>query len=402
MNGGELLLSVGVLMLASIAVDALGRRTFLPRVSLLILLGIAAGPVVLDLLPDRLVEHSQIVTDMALAMVAFLLGGELSLPRLKRYGRAILTVSLGVVAASAVLVGGGLALLGISPVMALMLAGIATATDPAAAQDVIHQSGRRDRLSRTVLGVVAIDDGWGVILFGLLLGASSLLNGGDGTSAVLHALREVGGGLAVGVVVGLAAAALTGRLRPGEPSLSEGLGVVFVCGGAALWLDVSFLLAPMAAGVVVANLASHHRRAFREIEHVEWPFLVLFFVLAGARLDLTHLSKGGLMLVAYVALRIAGRVCGGWLGGRLGGLPDRQSATVGLALMPQAGVALGLALAAGDAFPQIADPLLTVTIASTVIFEVAGPILTRWVIMREGTGNHGKTATRRTQDQRGN
>ena len=206
--------------------------------------------------------------------------------------------------------------------------------------------------------------------------------------------REVGGGIAIGVVVGMAAAPLTGRLRPGEPSMSEALGIVFICSGAALWLDVSFLLAPMAAGVLVANLASHHRRTFREIEHIEWPFLVLFFVLAGARLDLAHFTGGGLLLLAYVALRVAGRVTGGWLGGRLGGLPDRQCGTIGLALMPQAGVALGLALAAGDAFPQIADLLLTATIASTAIFEVAGPVLTRWVIMREDNGNHGQAAAR--------
>ncbi|HXK54884.1 MAG TPA: cation:proton antiporter, partial [Hyphomicrobiales bacterium] len=196
MNDAGLLLGIGLLMLASIAVDALGRKTFLPRVSLLILLGIAAGPEFLDLLPVRLIEHSHLVTNISLAMVAFLLGGELSFERLRRLGRAIVSVSLLVVVATAAFVGGGLALLGAPPVLAVMLAGIATATDPAAAQDVVHESGSRSNFSRTILGVVAIDDGWGVILFGVLLGASSLLNGGSGGhggDAVLHALREVGG-----------------------------------------------------------------------------------------------------------------------------------------------------------------------------------------------------------------
>ena len=120
MNDAGLLLGIGLLMLASIAVDALGRKTFLPRVSLLILLGIAAGPEFLDLLPVRLIEHSHLVTNISLAMVAFLLGGELSFERLRRLGRAIVSVSLLVVVATAAFVGGGLALLG-TPVMAIAL-----------------------------------------------------------------------------------------------------------------------------------------------------------------------------------------------------------------------------------------------------------------------------------------
>ena len=120
MNDAGLLLGIGLLMLASIAVDALGRKTFLPRVSLLILLGIAAGPEFLDLLPVRLIEHSHLVTNISLAMVAFLLGGELSFERLRRLGRAIVSVSLLVVVATAAFVGGGLALLGAPPVLAVM------------------------------------------------------------------------------------------------------------------------------------------------------------------------------------------------------------------------------------------------------------------------------------------
>ena len=119
MNDAGLLLGIGLLMLASIAVDALGRKTFLPRVSLLILLGIAAGPEFLDLLPVRLIEHSHLVTNISLAMVAFLLGGELSFERLRRLGRAIVSVSLLVVVATAAFVGGGLALLGAAAVPAL-------------------------------------------------------------------------------------------------------------------------------------------------------------------------------------------------------------------------------------------------------------------------------------------
>lgn len=384
MDNAALLMTLGVLSLASIAIDAFGRRTKWPRVSLLILLGVLAGPSVGDLLPPRIIEHSHIVTNFALVMVAFLLGGELSFTRLRREGRAIVIVSLTVVLVTVVIVALGLVAAGVPLLVALLLAGIATATDPAAAQDVIREVGAHSRFARTVLGIVAIDDGWGIIVFGVLLGAASLLDGGDGLAAVLHAAREVGGAVLLGVAVGLPAAFLSGRLRPGEPTLSEALGIVFLCGGLALWLEVSFLLAPMVAGAVVANLARHHTRPFRAIEHIEWPFLVLFFVLAGASLDLGLIAVGGIAFALYVVLRTAARLIGGWLGGALAGLPTRERKAMGLALMPQAGVALGMALTAGAAYPDIAETLLAVTIGSTVVFEVLGPLLTRYALKLAG------------------
>jgi hypothetical protein len=149
-------------------------------------------------------------------------------------------------------------------------------------------------------------------------------------------------------------ARLSGRIDPDEPSLYEALGLVFLCGGLALWLDVSLLLASMTLGAVVANLASHHDRPFHAIEGIEWPFLIVFFVLAGAALDLDALAEAGPWLVAYVVLRVVGRLLGGWLGVtllRVGtGKPELRR--MGLAMLPQAGVALGMALIAARHFPD--------------------------------------------------
>ena len=175
---------------------------------------------------------------------------------------------------------------------------------------------------------------------------------------------------------------LTGRIEPGEPSLYEALGLVFLCGGIALLLNVSFLLASMTMGAVVANLAHHHTRPFHAIEGIEWPFMILFFVLAGASLEARTLALAAGLLTAYVALRVAGRLVGGWIGG---GLPPADPLTrrwMGLALLPQAGVALGMALVAAQQLPEVGEVILPVVVAATVFFEISGPIATRVALRR--------------------
>ena len=178
-------------------------------------------------------------------------------------------------------------------------------------------------------------------------------------------------------------ALLTGRIRAGEPTQAEALGAVLLCGGLALYLDVSLLLAPMAMGIVVANLARHHRRPFRAIEGIEWPLMVLFFVLSGASLRMTTLGEATGLTFAYVLLRVVGRVAGGWLGARISGRP-RWGGSLGLALFPQAGVAIGMALVVSERVPDVGNTILTATVAGTIFFELIGPILTRSALRRNG------------------
>lgn len=140
----------------------------------------------------------------------------------------------------------------------------------------------------------------------------------------------------------------------------------------------------MVAGAIVANLAKHHSRPFHEIEHIEWPFMVLFFVLAGASLPLDHFSEIGVVGIGYVVLRTLGRALGGRLGGLLANAPVVHRRWMGPALVPQAGVALGMALVAATHFPELGKTLLAVTIGTTIVFEVVGPILTQIALRKVG------------------
>jgi Kef-type K+ transport system membrane component KefB len=375
---------LGGIFLASLAADLLGRRTRLPRVTLLLLLGVAVGPLGLGLLPEWSDSWFPFIADLALVMIAFLLGGELTGPLLREHGRALLIISLIVASTTIGIVAAGLIAGGWPLVVALPLAAIATATAPAAVTDVVREARAKGPFTKTLLGVVAVDDAWGIAAMSIALAMVLGIQSPDAAfAATAEGLLDLGGALLLGIAIGLPMALLTGRIRSGEPTQAEALGGVLLCGGFALYLDVSLLLAPMAMGVVVANLARHHRRPFRAIEGIEWPLMVLFFVLSGASLRTAALGEATALTCAYVVLRVVGRVLGGWLGARLSDR-SRWGGSLGLALFPQAGVAIGMALVVSERVPDVGEAILTATVAGTIVFELVGPVLTRWALRRSG------------------
>jgi len=380
-----ILMTFGGLFLLGLVADLVGRHTPLPRVTLLLLTGFVVGPGVLDWLPTFTVAWFPVLTEIALAMIGFLLGQNLTRHRFEQLGRSVLAMSISEVIVTALLVFNGLWLIGVPLEVALLLAGIAPATAPAAIVDVVHEYRARGRFTDTLLGITAIDDAWGLLLFAVLLASAQALTGqGDVGVALLHGLYDVGGAVLLGIALGLPMAAITGRIRPGEPSQAEALGLVLVCAGLAEWLGVSYILSAIVLGAIVANLAHHHQRPFRAIEGIEWPFLILFFLLAGAALHVDVLADAGWVMFAYIMLRVAGRLVGIQLGGRINGTERRIRQWMGLALLPQAGVAIGMALIAAQRFPEIGDAVLPVILASTVIFELVGPVATRWALSRVG------------------
>ncbi|MBM1221177.1 cation:proton antiporter [Ponticoccus sp. SC2-23] len=387
MENAVVLTTLGVLFLAGLVADQFGSMTRLPRVTMLLLLGLGAGQAGFDLIPEDVTLWFDAISIVALTMVAFLLGGALSRDNLLSHGRAILAISVAIVLATLVMVSAGLILVGVPPGLALILGAIATATAPAAMADVIRQSGISNPFTDTLKGIVAIDDVWGLLVFSIaLVLAGQAASWGD---VAVGAARDLGGAVVLGIVLGIPAAQLTGRLSPGEPLQAEAIGVVFLSAGLALWFEVSFLVTGMTVGAVVTNLARHHERAFHEIENLQWPFMILFFLLAGASLEVEALFLLGWTGVIYMVLRIVARWIGGIVGSWIGGVDGRDKVLFGPALLPQAGVAVGMALVAGDTFPQWAASIMALTIASTVVFEIMGPPITLAIIRRQARGGSG-------------
>ena len=374
----EFLFTLGGILLLGLATDILGRKTFLPRVTLLLVFGVIIGRQGLDLIPENFSNYFDIVADMTLLIVGFLIGGKLA----KNSGRQAITkvIIVSVIAAlgTTVVVFAGLISLGVPLDIAVLLGCIASATAPSATVDVIVESEAKGPFADMLLSIVALDDAWGLILFSIGMGVIAKINSVAGFEPpAFYVLKEIGGAIMLGVLIGLPAAFLTGRIRPGQPMLTEALGFVFLCGGLAIWMNVSFLIASMTMGFVIATLAKHHEYPFHSIENIEWPFMVIFFVLAGESLEFHAVRQAGIIGGLYILFRIAGKVMGAWLGCRMAKTGPRTGHWMGLALLPQAGVAIGMALVAASRFPEYRQMLMTIVISATIFFEIIGPIFSR-------------------------
>lgn len=382
-NAAEFLLALGGILLLGLATDLLGKRTALPRITLLLIFGILIGEEGLDLIPNVFSERFEIIADMALLIVGFLLGGMLTKETLQQSGRQILAISVTGALITAAFVTLGLLLIGTPIEIALILGCIASATAPAATYDTVLENAHKSRFSRLLLAIVALDDAWGLIIFSFSLTIVAILTTQNNSDSILVAsIYEIGGAILLGVFIGLPSAYLTGRIKQGQPMLTEALGVVFLCGGIALWLDVSFLIASMALGATIANLAKHHEYPFHAIEGVEWPLMAIFFVLAGASLNISMLNEIGLIGVAFIVLRILGKVFGSRIGAKISECPPTTQRWIGPALLPQAGAALGMALVAANQMPEYKQTLLTIVVSTTIFFEIVGPIFTRLAIKK--------------------
>ncbi|MDR9502161.1 MAG: cation:proton antiporter [Desulfurivibrionaceae bacterium] len=376
---------LAVILSLSIFADTVASRTRVPRISILVLVGVGIAvvqQVVLGQQGARLLEGlGEPLINLALVMVAFLLGSELTADRLRRTGFLVFVISLTVIITGGLVVGTGLWVLGFPLVVAVSLAAISVATDPAAVTQTVHDSADTRLRARVLVGIVAIDDGWGIIVFGLSMAFLGWIVSSDGQPALLHAAWEMGGAIVLGTLIGLPAAWLTGRLKPGEPTQVEAIALILLLAGVSSSLGVSALLAAMITGTIIANFSPHHTRSFKEIEHIEWPFLVFFFVLSGATIDLYRLDDALGVTLAYIVLRLAGRLLGGFLAVKFARTRQKKlPLDIGLALTPQAGVAIGMALLAVERFPEFRDLILPVVLGSTIFFEMVGPFFVRRVL----------------------
>ncbi|MCE0492484.1 cation:proton antiporter [Vibrio salinus] len=373
------LLILGLLFLTGWTAHIISSKAHIPRVTILLCIGVISGPAGFNLIPEEFAQYFGTVSHLALAMVGFLLGESFAGRDIVSQRWHILLISLGVSLVPAIFVFLFVLLISSNPILSLVLAGISTATDPAATIDVVREFKARGPLSKMLKSVVAIDDAWGIIIFSLLIViAGNINNGGHDLSYIMGAAWEILGALLLGFLIGLPMSYFIGRNRAGEPTIVEAMGFVFICGGAAIYLHVSYLLACMMLGATVSKKAKHVERPFYDIETVSEPFLVIFFILSGISLDLSTLNPLILIILGYIVARTLGKI----LGARLFSVLVKSQPIIirhlGGCLLPQAGVAIGMALLASEQFPELADIILSVAVSTTVLFEVFGPPITHW------------------------
>ncbi|WP_108650232.1 cation:proton antiporter [Dongshaea marina] len=374
----QVLVVLGALLISGLLFELIGRQILLPRVTLLLVFGSVIGPQGFNLIPDVLTVHFELVANVALVMIGFLLGEKLTFRAMHKMGKRVIWISFCAALAPTIIVTCGLLFVGLPVDIAILLGCIASATAPVATVDTVMESGSKGPFADLLLAIVAFDDAWALLFFSFGIAIIGILDGGNGLMfPILHALRDIGGALLLGIAIGAPAAFLTGRLSYGRPMLTEALGVVFLCGGLAIWLDVSFLISAMVMGAVIANFARHHQYPFHAIEGIEGPFMVIFFILAGALFEFESILIAGGVCIVYISCRILGKIVGAAIGSSISEADRVTRRWMGVAMLPQAGAAMGMMLVAIELFPDYRQTLLSVVIGSTVFFEIIGPVFTR-------------------------
>jgi Kef-type K+ transport system membrane component KefB len=386
------LLSLGIALTVGLAGAYLLNKFRLPSVTAYIVFGIILGPYLLNLISADMLHTSTLIANIALSLIAFSLGQNFTLSKLHRIGKSVFAISIGEVLGSFILVSLAILLLGRqSLAVAILFGAIAPATAPAAVVMVTREYRARGQFTDTLLGVVAIDDAWGIMLFAFCVAiAKSLLGAHVGVLAnifsdLAHGLWEVIGGLGLGIAIGFLFSYLLKYINTLSNLLIYTLGLILISSGLSVWLNVSLLLANMALGATVANRVKMSDNIFEVLRRFDPPVYLLFFLIAGANLEILSVYSLGILGLLYVATRLPGEMGGAFVGATLAKANVTIKKYLGLGLAPQAGVAIGLALYAKNYFPgNIGEMILSTIIVTTIIYELIGPVLVRHALVKAG------------------
>lgn len=361
----------------------------LPDVTGYLLAGLLIGPSILKLVPEDAANSLTIISEAALGFIAYSIGSEINFNHLKKVGKALITITFFEALLPVILV--ALSMVFIfkqSLAFSIVIGAIAAATAPAATIMIIRQYKAKGPVVDTLLPVVAMDDGVAIIAFGIAFTiAKSLINSGGQFSvvqAVILPIWEIILALGVGFVLGIVLCYIIPRVKGEDELLCAVIVSIFVSIGVADLLNVSTLLVCMMLGISVSNLSQNSVRALSIINRVTPPIYIAFFTLSGVELDLGILRFAGLMGIGYVVIRAIGKATGAYIGAKITNSHEMVQKYLGFTLLPQAGVAIGLSMIAQSVMPELGSTIRTIILASTVIYELVGPVIAKTALIKAG------------------
>lgn len=380
---------VAVIILAGILMAKLVGKFKLPHVTGYLLGGILIGPSVLNLVPKEMSSSLGIISEVALGFIAYSIGSEIKLDHLRKAGKSLITITLFESLTPVLLVTLSMIFLFKQSVpFAITIGAIAAATAPAATIMIIKQYKAKGPVVDTLLPVVAMDDGVAIISFGIAFTiAKSLLKAGGQFNfihAFLFPIGEILLALILGFAIGLLLSYLIPKLKGEDELLSSVVALLFISIGIAEFLHVSTLLVCMMVGITVANLSEKSVKILNVINRLTPPIFISFFTLAGVELELGVLKYAGLLGAGYIVFRTVGKAGGALVGSRLAKSHKNVQKYLGFTLLPQAGVAIGLSMIAQTAMPSLGTTIRTIILSSTVIYELAGPLISKTALIKAG------------------
>jgi len=394
----QTLFFIGIIFVLGALTEWLSPKVGLPKVVGYLLLGLAIGPEILGIIPEHFIEETHIIIDLALSLIAVLVGANLKYSTLKGMGKQIVSITFFEATFAFLFVSVGLyvcsGILGFpaeqSLVLSILFGGLASATAPAATIAVVHELKAKGRFTSTLLAVVASDDALALMLFtfAVILG-NIFLGNGDFSFTTLFDMFTI---IALSVVVGTIGAFISEMIdklfahHKGMETIST-IGMVFIVFTLSAYWQLEPLLAALVMGVVMTNISSDFDLVEEEIDnHLEEIIFMLFFILSAMHLDLSTLETMPFVILAYILFRFSGKISGVWIGSKMTKADKNIQNYLGLGLFPQAGIAIGLALSLQDqaGFESIAPLILNVIIATTVVHEFVGPIFIKYTLKKSG------------------
>jgi Kef-type K+ transport system membrane component KefB len=387
---------IGLIIAVSFLGSKLFQRVGVPQVVGFIVIGVVLGTSFLKIIPLELAEELTFISEIALGLIGFDIGSHLRFSDLRRLGRSILFILLFEALGTFALVTAGVYLITQSWHTALVFGALSSATAPAATVDVLAEYDAKGPLTTTLLAVVGMDDALALLLYSVAAALAEALLAQSGPPSLLQVVElpliEIGGSVLLGLGMGLLLDRIMCRMKRQHDAMAVSIGFVLLCVGLSQSFGFSLILTTMILGIVVVNRCSDHGRHIRyTIEQAGPVVYVLFFTLVGARFQISLLPQMGLLGLAYVLLRSSGKFLGAWLGGTVGGAEAVVRNNLGLGLLSQAGVAIGLALASAARFSAYGEEgqalgglVINVITATTFVVQIAGPICVKWAITRAG------------------
>ena len=403
----NIMLSLSIAILAGLLMTRVLKILKLPAVTAYLIAGILVGPYVLGrlnieglgFLTMSEVEQLSIVSDVALGFIAFSIGNEFRLKELETIGKQAFVVGVVQALVAALFIDCALILLAlIKPDMitiaqAITLGAIGTATAPAATLMVVKQYKAKGKLVDLLLPIVALDDAVGLVVFAVSFGIAKalVLNNFDLVSIIVNPLLEIVLSLVLGALLGCLLNALEKLFNSNHNRLNITVALVFLCVALSQLefqigvIEISFssLLVCMMAGTVFCNLCPLSDDIMEKIDRWTNPLFALFFVISGSELELNVFSSFAVVLIGiiYILTRSLGKYLGAYFSAKATGCDKEVYDNLGICLLPQAGVALGMCVEA-TVLGEQGTLIRNITLAAILIYELVGPLLTKRALER--------------------
>ena len=382
-----LILKLSIVLVVGIIGGKIAKLLKLPNISGYLFFGLFLGPTLLNFITIEDYNSYSIINELALGVIAFSIGSEFMIGEIKKLGKSIVIITLlEVIGAIFVVFAVMYFLLNQSFVFSIIIASMSAATAPAATLLVIRQYRAYGPLTKTILPVVALDDVFGIMAFGIAIAIAKITTS-TATSwvgMVAQPFLEIMASLALGFVLGIILSFLAKKAKDEEEVQFYSIAAVGISSGLSILLNLSPLLTNMVVGAVIVNVLSNSKRVFGSLNKFIGVFYVLFFTLAGASLDLKILLSIGLVGLAYILSRAGGKFIGSYLGCKVTKADPKVTKFLGLALLPQGGISIGLSLIVRQQFPEYATAITTVIMFGVLVYEITGPIFAKIAITGAG------------------